>query len=125
MQKVTGIGGVFFRARNPATLTEWYERNLGVDISAKTWVQESGQTVFAPFSADTDYFGRETQQWMICFRVADLEAMIAQLKANGVDVIQKQEWDSDVGTFARIHDPEGNPVELWQPSEQSAVLGGG
>lgn len=124
MQKVTGIGGVFFRAKAPQALSEWYERNLGVDITARTWVQQSGQTVFAPFSADTDYFGRPEQQWMLCFRVDDLEAMVAQLEGNGVPVIRKEDWDSEVGIFARIHDPEGNPIELWQPSAQSAVLGG-
>ena len=124
MQKVTGIGGVFFRARDPKTLSDWYERNLGVDILDKTWVQESGQTVFAPFKMDSEYFGRAEQQWMICFRVADLDAMVTQLKANGIEAIQKDEWNSEVGTFAHIHDPEGNPIELWQPSEQSATLGG-
>ncbi len=124
MQKVTGIGGVFFRAKAPQALSEWYERNLGVDITARTWVQQSGQTVFAPFSEDTDYFGRPEQQWMLCFRVDDLEAMVAQLEGNGIAVIRKEDWDSEVGIFARIHDPEGNPIELWQPSAQSAVLGG-
>ena len=54
---------------------------------------------------------------MLCFRVADLQAFVAQLKARGIDVIQKEEWNSEVGTFARIHDPEGNPIELWQPAE--------
>ncbi len=124
MQKVTGIGGVFFRAKAPQALSEWYERNLGVDITARTWVQQSGQTVFAPFSVDSDYFGRPEQQWILCFRVDDLEAMVAQLEGNGIAVIRKEDWDSEVGIFARIHDPEGNPIELWQPSAQSAVLGG-
>lgn len=124
MQNVTGIGGVFFRAKDPKSLSDWYERNLGVDITERTWVQESGQTVFSPFSMDSDYFGRPEQQWMICFRVADLQAMITQLKANGIEAIRKDEWNSEVGTFARIHDPEGNPIELWQPSEQSATIGG-
>ena len=87
-------------------------------------MQESGQTVFSPFKMDSDYFGRSEQQWMICFRVADLEAMITQLKANGIDAIQKDEWNSEVGAFARIHDPEGNPIELWQPSAQAATIGG-
>lgn len=118
MQKVTGIGGVFFRAKDPKALIQWYERNLGIDISDKTWVQESGLTVFSPFKEDSEYFGRQSQQWMICFRVANLETMIAQLHTNGIEVIQKEEWNSEVGTFARIHDPEGNPVELWQPSEE-------
>ncbi|GHA60204.1 glyoxalase [Amylibacter ulvae] len=124
MQKVTGIGGVFFRANDPKSLIDWYERNLGVDISKRTWVQESGQTVFSPFDAATDYFGKSTQQWMICFRVNDLSAMISQLEANNIQVFQKAEWNSEVGKFARIHDLEGNPVELWQPSAESATIGG-
>lgn len=115
---------MFFRSQNPEMLVRWYELNLGVDISRKTWVQQGGQTVFAPFSEDSEYFGRKTQQWMICFRVNNLNAMVAQLRASGIEAIQKEEWNSEVGTFARIHDPEGNPIELWQPLDQSAELGG-
>jgi predicted enzyme related to lactoylglutathione lyase len=122
MQKVTGIGGVFFRAKDPDALTRWYEDVLGVDINDRTWVQERGQTVFAPFKASSDYFGRPDQQWMLCFRVNDLKAMIEQLQSAGLSVLQKPEWDSEVGIFARIHDPEGNPIELWQPSEYSLGL---
>jgi predicted enzyme related to lactoylglutathione lyase len=122
MQRVTGIGGVFFRAKNPADLSRWYEDVLGVDINDKTWVQERGQTVFAPFQMDSEYFGARDQQWMICFRVNDLASMIGQLEAVGVSVIQKPEWNSEVGEFARIHDPGGNPIELWQPSEYSLNL---
>jgi glyoxylase I family protein len=113
MQKVTGIGGVFVKAKDLKALSKWYEDTLGVDINDKTWVQERGQTVFAPFKIDTDYFGRADQQWMICFRVDDLRSMIAQLESIGVAVVQKPEWNSEVGEFARIHDPDGNPVELW------------
>jgi glyoxylase I family protein len=119
VQKVTGIGGVFFRARDPKELTSWYEKHLGIDITEKTWTQRAGLTVFSPFKRDTDYFGRSEQQWMICFRVEDLIAFVAQLTASGIDVIQNDDWNSEVGTFARIHDPEGNPIELWEPSEQS------
>jgi glyoxylase I family protein len=122
MQKVAGIGGVFFRAKDPAALTKWYEDILGVDISDRTWVQERGQTDFAPFKTDTDYFGSGGQQWMICFRVNELTAMITQLEAAGIAVIRKPEWNSEVGDFARIHDPEGNPVDLWQPSEYSLKM---
>lgn len=124
MQKVTGIGGVFFRSKDPKALVTWYEQNLGVDISQRTWVQQSGQTVFAPFDEGSEYFGKITQRWMICFRVDDLQLMLEQLRSNGIDVIQKEEWNSEVGTFARIHDPDGNPVELWEPSEQSVLIGG-
>ena len=119
MHKVTGIGGVFFRAKDPKTLTKWYEDVLGIDINQKTWVQERGQTVFAPFKADSDYFGRLNQQWMLCFRVNNLKAMVEQLKSAGITVTENPEWSSEVGEFARIHDPEGNPIELWQPSDYS------
>lgn len=123
MAKVTGIGGVFFRAHDPKALAEWYERHLGIDDIAKTvWRQEAGLTVFAPFSHDTDYFGRPEQQWMINFRVDDLDAAIADLEASGIEVETRAEWDSEVGHFARIHDPEGNPIELWEPSAAAPVL---
>lgn len=69
-----------------------------------------------PFKHDTDYFGRSEQQWMINFRISDLDAMIQQLEDRGVSVETRAEWDSKVGRFARIHDPEGNPIELWEPS---------
>ncbi|WP_367648179.1 VOC family protein [Ruegeria arenilitoris] len=65
----------------------------------------------------TEYFGRADQQWMINFRVDDLAALIAQLEAAGFTVETRAEWDSEVGKFARIHDPEGNPIELWQPNQ--------
>lgn len=116
MQKVTGIGGVFFRAKDPEALQAWYREHLGLTGLDPVWRQEEGATVFMPFAADTDYFGSAEQQWMINFRVADLDAMIAQLKAADIAVETRAEWDSEVGRFARIHDPEGNPIELWEPS---------
>ena len=115
MQKVTGIGGVFFRAREPKALKAWYAEHLGVD-GAPVWHQARGYTVFEPFAADTDYFPSE-RQWMINFRVDDLGAMTAQLEAAGITVETRTEWDMpEVGKFARIHDPEGNPIELWEPA---------
>lgn len=123
MTKVTGIGGVFFRARDPQVLAAWYERHLGIDDIAKSvWRQEAGSTVFATFAQDTDYFGRSEQQWMINFRVDDLDGMMAKLKAAGIEVETRAEWDSEVGRFCRIHDPEGNPVELWEPAKGAAGL---
>jgi glyoxylase I family protein len=116
MQRVTGIGGVFFRAKDAEALAHWYEQNLGISVPEKPWVQQGGQTVFMPFGEDTDYFGQMSQQWMLCFRVANVDAMIAQLRTAGVEAIQKAEWNSKIGVFARIHDPEGNPIELWQPA---------
>ncbi|SLN40457.1 VOC family protein [Roseisalinus antarcticus] len=119
MEKVTGIGGVFFRAAAPATLAAWYRDHLGVDPVSETgaWTQTAGPTVFAPFSQDTTYFGDPAQAFMINFRVADLAAMIAQLEAAGITVETRADWDSpEIGRFARIHDPEGNPIELWEPA---------
>lgn len=113
---VTGIGGVFFRARDPAALGAWYAEHLGVSLDGGAWRQDAGPTVFAPFQDDTDYFGRPEQQWMINFRVGDLDAMIARLRTAGIAVETNPEWDSEVGRFARIHDAEGNPIELWEPA---------
>jgi predicted enzyme related to lactoylglutathione lyase len=120
MQKVVGIGGLFFRSEDPARLAKWYETHLGVtrvptDYDQTPWHQEAGPTVFAPFAKDTDYFGRREQGWMVNFRVADLKAMIAQLRAAGITVEDPQSYPN--GLFARLHDPEGNPIELWEPKE--------
>ena len=117
---VTGIGGFFFRAEAPAGLALWYEEQLGVDRVPETydepvWTQEAGPTVFGPFSADTEYFGAPEQQWMINFRVQGLDALVARLRAAGIAV----EVDPEVypnGRFARLVDPEGNPIQLWEPA---------
>jgi predicted enzyme related to lactoylglutathione lyase len=119
MERVTGIGGFFFRAKDPKKLAEWYERNLGVtpvpgDYDAAPWRTSAGTTIFAPFPEDTSYFGERRLQWMINFRVRDLDRMASQLRANGIEV----EMDSEVypnGRFAKLSDPEGNPIQLWQP----------
>ena len=117
MTKVTGIGGFFFRAGDPSKLAAWYKRHLGVsDIARQVWMQQAGPTVFSPFERDTDYFGRAGQHWMINFRVDDLDAAMADLRAAGIAVETRKEWDSQVGRFCRIHDPEGNPIELWEPA---------
>ena len=119
MQKVTGIGGFFFRSRDPEALAKWYSDNLGVDIvpqdyDTPAWQTAAGTTVFAPFSQDTQYFGRAEQQWMINFRVQDLDAMAAQLQSNGNNVeLDPEEYPN--GRFAKVLDPEGNPIQLWQP----------
>ena len=118
MAKVTGIGGIFFRAQNPEALNDWYRTHLGTtqpDVSV--WTQDAGPTVFSPFKADTDYFPAD-KQWMLNLRVDDLAGLIAQLRAAGIAVETRADWDGDgsYGTFARIHDPEGTPIELWQPS---------
>ena len=119
MEKVTGIGGVFFRATDPAALARWYEQHLGVtptptDYDQRPWSQEAGFTIFAPFAADSPYFGRASQMWISNFRVRNLDAMVAQLQASGLEVTVDPEHYPN-GRFARLHDPEGNPVELWEP----------
>jgi len=118
MEKVLGIGGMFFRSENPSALAEWYETHLGVtktpdSYEAVPWSQEGGTTVFAPFAENTDYFGRASQQWMINFRVADLGAMVDQLRAAGISVAVDEEAYPN-GVFARLEDPEGNPIQLWE-----------
>src|ERR1041384_7235645 len=118
MQRVLGIGGFFFRAKNPATLAQWYKDHLGIDLvpadySQKPWSQEAGPTVFAPFPQDSDYFGNAAKNWMINFRVKDLEKMVKQLRTAGIDVTVDPEKYPN-GRFARLHDPEGNPIELWE-----------
>ncbi len=119
MEKVTGIGGFFFRAKDNVALAKWYADALGVtapptDYDQKPWRQESGTTVFAPFEEGSDVFGDKAKQWMINFRVRDLDAMVAQLRARGETV----EVDGETypnGRFARLVDPEGNPIQLWEP----------
>jgi predicted enzyme related to lactoylglutathione lyase len=113
MARVTGIGGIFFRSRDTEALAQWYETHLGV---TGIWQQDAGMTVFSPFRADSDYFPAD-KQWMINLRVDDLNGLIAQLTAAGIAVETRPgEWDnSEYGLFARVVDPEGNNIELWQP----------
>lgn len=117
MAGVTGIGGLFFRAEDPAGLSAWYAEHLGIShFSTEVWQQEAGPTVFAPFAADSDYFPAE-KQWMLNLRVEDLDGMRTRLEAAGIAVETRAEWDTpEVGRFARVHDPEGNPIELWEPA---------
>lgn len=120
MEKVTAVGGLFFRARNPEMLGRWYHQHLGVTITPTSydeqpWQQESGPSGISPFPYDTDYFGDAKQQWMVNFRVRNLEAMMTQLRAAGIKV-DLDPTDYPNGRFARLYDPEGNPVELWEPA---------
>ena len=122
---VLGIGGLFFRARDPEALGAWYKEHLNVgagcvadDADAPdqwSWMVKGGPVVFAPFAADTDYFSSD-KAFMLNLRVSGLSELIERLKAAGIDVTTKDEWnDPQVGRFARVHDPEGNPIELWEP----------
>jgi predicted enzyme related to lactoylglutathione lyase len=117
MQRVLGIGGYFLRASDPAALSAWYRDNLGLDTDEYgLWNQAAGPTVFAAFESDTGYFGSPTQQSMLNFRVADLDAMLEQLRAAGADVDSDTQNMDEVGRFGWVTDPEGNRVELWQPT---------
>lgn len=123
MERVRGIGGIFFKARDPKALARWYAEHLGVPVedwggARFGWRDHDARgdafTVWSPFAADTDYFAPSPAPFMINFRVDDLDAMLAQLRAAGVRIDDKRE-DSDFGRFAWAYDPEGNKLELWQP----------
>jgi predicted enzyme related to lactoylglutathione lyase len=118
MGKVTGIGGIFFRAKDTAGLGAWYKKHFGINSVGGTevWQQEAGPTVFTPFKADTTYFG-QNQQFMINLRVEGLDELIEVLKADGVTV-EKHE-DESYGKFAWVYDPEGNKIELWEPLQEN------
>jgi predicted enzyme related to lactoylglutathione lyase len=117
-EAVEGVGGVFFRASDPVALRAWYAEHLGIAMEdyGTTFTSKDGdQTVWAPFPADTRYFGPGGQQLMVNFRVRDLDAMLAQLRAAGVDVDDRVE-EMEYGRFAWASDVEGNRFELWEPS---------
>jgi predicted enzyme related to lactoylglutathione lyase len=117
MEHVLGIGGHFMRATDPAALGAWYRDCLGLDADEMgLWRQEAGPTVFATFESDTDYFGSRSQQTMLNFRVRDLDAMLAQLRAKGAGVAEDTQEMEGVGRFGWVTDPEGNRIELWQPA---------
>ncbi len=120
MEKVAGIGGLFFRAHDPKALGNWYLQHLGIALEPTSeggtvWQQEAGPTVFSPFPEKTGYFGDPTKVWMVNFRVHDLDKMVAQLRTAGIEVKDPESYPN-IGRFARLHDPEGNPIELWQPA---------
>jgi predicted enzyme related to lactoylglutathione lyase len=117
MERVLGIGGYFLRAADPAALNAWYRECLGLDADEQgVWHQEPGPTVFATFDPDSDYFGSRDQQVMLNFRVRDLDALLAQLRAKGADVAGEPQEMEGVGRFGWVTDPEGNRIELWQPA---------
>jgi glyoxylase I family protein len=112
-ERVLGIGGLFFRSRDPKKLAEWYRLNLGIDH--RVWQQAAGPTSFTPFAMDTDYFGSKDQAWMVNYRVRSLDAMVAQLQKSNIEVkVDPEKYP--YGRFARLHDPDGNPIELWEPA---------
>jgi glyoxylase I family protein len=124
MEKVTGIGGLFFRAKDPKALGRWYQQSLGIPLTptsseGSVWQQEAGPTSFSPFPETSKYFGNPDKVWMVNFRVRDLDKMAAQLRSAGIEVkVDPQTYP--YGRFARLQDPEGNPIELWQPAKSDA-----
>ena len=120
MEKVAGIGGLFFRAHDPKALGVWYQQHLGVALTPTSeggtvWQQEAGPTAFSPFPEKSNYFGDPNKVWMINFRVHNLDKMVTQLRNAGIEVKDPETYPN-IGSFARLHDPEGNPIELWQPA---------
>ncbi|NND41557.1 MAG: VOC family protein [Silicimonas sp.] len=118
MEKVQGIGGIFFRAKDPDAMKAWYAEHLGInpaptDMDMQPWRTTEGVVVFAPFAADTDYYPAD-KQVMVNFRVGDLARMVAQLRDAGIEVFNETEMEG-LGKFAHLRDPEGNPIELWEP----------
>jgi predicted enzyme related to lactoylglutathione lyase len=117
MERVLGIGGYFLRAADPAALGAWYRDCLGLDADENgLWRQREGPTVFATFESESDYLGSRDQRSMLNFRVGDLDAMLAQLRAKGAEVDGEPQEMEGVGRFGWVTDPEGNRIELWQPA---------
>jgi len=121
MERMAGIGGLFFRAHDPQMLGRWYQTHFGISLvptnyQESPWQQEPGPTAFSPFPETSDYFGDPHKVWMVNFRVRDVDKMMAQLRTAGIEVkIDPKSYPN--GHFARLNDPEGNPIELWQPAK--------
>jgi catechol 2,3-dioxygenase-like lactoylglutathione lyase family enzyme len=126
MKRVTGIGGIFFKARDPKRLGEWYRTHLGMDVQEYggvifPWASPEnpggvGTTIWSPFPEDTTYFAPSQASFMINFRVADLHALLDALRSEGCQVDDRVE-ESEYGKFGWVMDPEGNRIELWQPPD--------
>jgi predicted enzyme related to lactoylglutathione lyase len=125
MRRVTGIGGVFFKSKDPKALGAWYRDHLGLNVEdwggvAFRWTDDnkagSGTTIWSPFKEDTNYFAPSLAPFMVNFRVEDLHALLTALREEGCSVDEKVE-ESEYGKFGWVMDPEGNRVELWQPPQ--------
>lgn len=125
MKKVTGIGGIFFKCKDATKMKDWYKAHLGLDTNAygatfewneATDPTKKGSTSWSPFPEITKYFEPSTKDFMINYRVADLEALVAELKKEGVTVLDKIET-YDYGKFVHIMDLEGNKIQLWEPKD--------
>jgi predicted enzyme related to lactoylglutathione lyase len=126
MKRVTGIGGIFFRAKDPIALRDWYQKHLGIDVqewggAAFRWSDGAGSptngtTVWSIGALDNDYYAPSQAPFMVNYRVADLAGLLAVLREECCDVLDKTD-SSELGHFGWVMDPEGNKVELWQPPE--------
>ncbi len=125
MKKVTGIGGIFFKCKDPGKMNEWYKTNLGLNTNQYgatfEWYQgadrtKKGITQWSPFKETTKYFEPSTKDFMINYRVENVEHLVEELKKNGVTIVDTIQA-SDFGKFVHVLDPEGNKIELWEPSE--------
>src|SRR5579875_8173 len=124
MEKVTGIGGIFLKTKNPKELAAWYQQHLGIDFNGNTYFafewgnqnNSSGQTVFSFFKEDTQYFNPSQSSFMINFRVKDLELLLKTLREENVEITGEMP-DEGFGKFAWIMDPDGNKIELWEPKD--------
>lgn len=123
MRRVTGVGGIFFKSSDPKSLCDWYRTHLGLDVEewggvVFRWTDDPshgrGSTVWSPFPSDTNYFEPSSATFMINFRVADLHALLAALRTEGCQVLDRVE-ESEYGKFGYVVDPEGNALELWEP----------
>ena len=121
MAKVLGIGGVFFKAKDPKGLKDWYARVLGIPVSEWGGVMfeplSKGVTVWTPFAADTDHFLPSTHETMFNYVVDDLDGLLAKAAAEGVDPLSRDD-SGDYGRFAWLLDPEGRKIELWEPAAE-------
>lgn len=126
MKRVTGIGGIFFQARDPVALRAWYKKHLGIDVqewggAAFTWTDDAdnpikGTTIWSVHDAAGDHFAPSRSTFMVNYRVADLEALLQALRDEGCEVLDQRD-ESAFGKFGWVMDPEGNKVELWQPPD--------
>ena len=128
MKHITGIGGIFIKANDPAKLAAWYKKHLGLEVedfggvtfrnneTASEGPKRQSYTLWSPFPAETDYFAPSEKPFMINFRVADLDALLEKLRQEGVKVDERTD-KSEFGYFGWLMDPEGNRIELWEPPE--------
>ena len=122
MKRVIGIGGIFFKSKDPKALGEWYRKHLGLEVEKWGGVkfEGAGTTIWNPFKEDTSYFAPSKASFMINYRVHDLHALLAALRAEGCDVDDKVD-ESEYGKFGWVQDPEGNRIELWQAPSNDEV----